>query len=214
MRNLHPHFISPQVTLPQEGQMVLLQTEPYLYQAGFIFTGGQFHRHVFETGEEIPMERIIAWAPQYLTGPLVFLDIDGVLTRKPDYGKIDPGLLSEFLSWVDTVSAVVILVSSWREERLEQTLRHLPERLAERIADQLPVRFESRAEGILNWLSQFGQGHTQGVILDDEGDQYLGTPLAPMVVSPDTETGMKAPGDYLKAFDIIMNQTLPTPCNP
>lgn len=213
MRNNHPHFISPQTTLPQEGQKVLLSKEPYLYEAGFIFTGGVFRRHVFEAGEEIPMERILGWAPAYLDGPLVFLDIDGVLTRKPDYGRIDPGLLTEFLRWADATGAVLILISSWREERFEQTLRRLPRELADRLADQLPVRFETRAEGILNWLSQFGQGHTQGVILDDESDQYLGTPLAPLVVSPDTHTGMKAPDDYLKAFDIILNQTLPTPCN-
>ena len=205
MRNTHPHFISPQTMLPQEGQEVLLSKEPYLYEAGFIFTGGVFRRHVFENDEEIPMERIIGWAPQYLTGPLVFLDIDGVLTRKPDYGRIDPGLLSEFLRWADATGAVLILVSSWREERFEQTLRHLPRELAERVADQLPVRFETHAEGILNWLSQFGQGHTQRVILDDEADRYIGTELAALTVSPKTESGMSET-DYAKANDILNNQ--------
>lgn len=204
MRNIHPHFISPQTTLPQEGQEVLLSKEPYLYEAGFIFTGGVFRRHVFETEEEIPMERILGWAPAYLTGPLVFLDIDGVLTRKPDYGKIDPGLLSEFLRWADATGAVLILISSWREERFEQTLRHLPRELADRLADQLPVRLKTRAEGILNWLSRFGQGHEQRVILDDEGDQYLGTPLAALTVSPKTEYGMSAT-DYARA-NVILNK--------
>lgn len=205
MRNTHPHFISPQTMLPQEGQEVLLSKEPYLYEAGFIFTGGVFRRHVFETGEEIPMERIIGWAPQYLTGPLVFLDINGVLTRKPDYGRIDPGLLSEFLRWADTTGAVLILISSWREERFEQTLRRLPRELADRLADQVPPQLGPLPLAILRWKDLNAVTHDSIVILDDEADRYAGTELAALTVSPKTENGMSAT-DYARANDILNNR--------
>lgn len=205
MRNNHPHFISPQTTLPQEGQKVLLMKEPYLYEAGFIFTGGVFRRHVFEAGEEIPMERILGWAPAYLDGPLVFLDIDGVLTRKPDYGRIDPGLLSEFLRWADATGAVLILISSWREERFEQTLRHLPRELADRLADQVPLQYGPLPQAILRWKDLNAVTHDSMVILDDEADRYAGTSLAALTVSPKTESGMSAT-DYARANDILNNR--------
>ena len=205
MHNKHPHFISPQTTLPQEEQEVLLSKEPYLYEAGFIFTGRVFRRHVFETGEEIPMERIIGWAPAYLTGPLVFLDIDGVLTRKPDYGRIDPGLLTEFLRWADATGAVLILISSWREERFEQTLRRLPRELAGRLADQVPPQLGPLPLAILRWKDLNAVTHDSMVILDDEADKYAGTALAALTVSPKTECGMSAT-DYAKANDILNNR--------
>lgn len=206
MRNNHPHFISPQTMLPQEGQEVLLKKEPYLYEAGYIFTGGVFRRHVFETGEEIPMERIIGWAPQYLTGPLVFLDIDGVLTRKPDYGKIDPGLLSEFLRWADATGVVLILISPRRiEERFYQTLLRLPRELAGRLADQVPLQYGPLPQAILRWKERHAATHDSMVILDDEADRYTGTALAALTVSPKTENGMSAT-DYARANDILNNR--------
>lgn len=205
MRNNHPHFISPQTTLPQEGQEVLLKREPCLYEAGFIFTGGVFRRHVIETGEETPMERILGWAPAYLNGPLVFLDIDGVLTRKPDYGRIDPGLLSEFLRWADATGAVLILISSWREEHFEQTLRRLPRELADRLADQVPLQLGPLPLAILRWKDLHAVTHDSMVILDDEADRYAGTALAAFTVSPKTESGMSAT-DYAKANDILNNR--------
>jgi len=151
--------------------------------------------------------------PKSPKGPLVFLDIDGVLTRKPDYGKIDTQLLVEFLRWIDTIGGVIVLISSWNEEQFSETLRRLPRRLADRVTSQVSINFGNRNDAILHWIAENACEHDGVVILDDEDEKYANTPLARLVVSPQTENGMSA-SDYIRATDIIHNKKFTQKCNP
>lgn len=56
-------FRTPAEALPEAGSKALLCTQSIrTYEAGYIYDGTNFRRHVMEDGDIVPVDRIVAWA--------------------------------------------------------------------------------------------------------------------------------------------------------
>jgi len=116
--------------------------------------------------------------------PVIFLDIDGVLSRGGGESdrRVDHDLLARFERLVEATNAKVVLASTWR---------HTPDGLADArrlvgFDDVLPdLRPASRAKEVQDWLARH-PGTGRFVILDDEDDGYDELPL----FQPQPEQGL------------------------
>lgn len=105
----------------------------------------------------------------------LFTDIDGVLTTPRKAYQFDPGALACLTVILDRTDAKLVLVSSWREETLEKTVRNLPGVLKAAYAQVPVLPGRTHSDEIQSFLeSERKKGKTveSYVILDDEKYHY------------------------------------------
>lgn len=108
--------------------------------------------------------------------PIIFLDIDGVLTTPASGWKIVPVLLDRVLRIADATEAVFVISSSWREDSLEKTLAFLPPVLRPRVSGQTPdLGTDRKGVEVKAYLKEHPTEHW--CILDDQVWPFLGEQL-------------------------------------
>lgn len=99
---------------------------------------------------------------------VIFLDIDGVLNssktvdRNFDYPELDPRNLAVLQEIVNKTDAVLVLISSWKEDwvnedgtasRSQEMIRYQLNPFGLDIYDCTADMTYNRGEGIINWLN-------------------------------------------------------------
>jgi len=128
-----------------------------------------------------------------MPGPLIFLDIDGVLRRNgaPLYALEDDirRLFEETLRAMP--GAEVVISSSWREGfGLDEIRAHFSDDVASRIIGMTPIAQESehrRYREVLSYLIRTGQKGRPWVAVDDDPAHY---PSSVNVILVDPEKGL------------------------
>jgi len=125
-------------------------------------------------------------------GPLIFLDIDGVLRRTGStLYELEEDLLRAF---EDTLRAMpdaeIVISSSWREGfTLAEIRAHFSEDVASRIVGVTPLAEDGefrRYREVLAYLIQSGQRRRSWVAIDDDPTHY---PAAVNVILVDSAKG-------------------------
>ena len=133
--------------------------------------------------------------------PVIFLDIDGVLTTPATGWRISPVLLDRAMRIADATEAVFVISSSWREDTLEKTLSFLPPAIAPRVAGQTPdLGTDRKGVEIKAWLKDHPTGNW--CILDDEVWPFLPEQLWRMV-PVETQYGLTEE-NVKKAIEILL----------
>lgn len=149
------------------------------------------------------------------SGPIVFLDIDGVLNRTvaATHIRLDEDLVARLKVLTDRTSASVVLTTFWREyttyiayvlSRFHVRARVLGRTpgLASSPLARGERRYASRSDEICAWLEQHAeQGFGWFVVLDDRADAGLGA-LAEHFVRTDPERGL-TDADVERALAIL-----------
>jgi hypothetical protein len=112
-------------------------------------------------------------------GPLIFLDIDGVLRRRtaPLY-RLEEPLRRAFEGLLESLPAVrVVIASSWREGfSLDEIRGHFSPALRDRLVSVTPRATERegayREREVRAWLRRHAAPGTTWVALDDDASLY------------------------------------------
>ncbi len=108
----------------------------------------------------------------------IYLDIDGVITNQKSGFAFDPACLENLRQLVEKSEANVIIISSWREDTLKDTVRHMPPPLKKMASAQTPLLGRTKEEEIRQFLfDEYARDPAPGVfptfiIIDDEKDTY------------------------------------------
>ena len=113
-----------------------------------------------------------------MTQKYIFLDIDGVLTSQKSGFGFDTDCLENLRQLIEKSGADLVIISSWREETLEKTVRHMPQLLREKASAQTPLLGKSREDEIRLFLTDTftKDPHPEElpsfIILDDQEETY------------------------------------------
>lgn len=155
-------------------------------------------------------------------GPIIFLDIDGVLNRTVSATHIclDEELVDRLRAITSATGASIVLTTFWREFEayIEYILgRHgirapilgrTPGLASSPRRDSSEPRFESRSEEILEWLAKHTPpGFQHFVVIDDRDDAGLGA-LRPHFVQTDPDVGL-SDNDVEYALAILRGELSP-----
>ena len=128
-----------------------------------------------------------------MPGPLIFLDIDGVLRRNgAPLFELEVDLRNLFEETLRAMpGAEVVISSSWREGfSLIEIQAHFSEDVAARIIGVTPIAQESqhrRYREVLTYLAQSGQKGRTWVAVDDDAAHY---PSSVNLILVDPEKGL------------------------
>lgn len=154
-------------------------------------------------------------------GPIVFLDIDGVLNRtiSATHIRIEEELVDRLRAITAPTGAGIVLTTFWRQfdvyiayilgrHGIRAPILGRTPGLASSQRRDSEQRFESRSAEILAWLAEHASpGFQQFVVIDDRDDAGLG-PLRPHFVQTDPDVGL-SDSDVERALAILRGELSP-----